>query len=189
MSSWTPPFAYGEKSPAQSPSSSFNSLTVPPGMGEDLGKKWMVNGNTYKLVQATAALTKAQVQGLMMADSGTTYKTHLVAAASASATTRNRFAGVGALVSPGAAYPLISQVALNANDYFLVQTNGRAYMVTGTNGATTNLPVIIDSTAGGGTVTVDVTAVTIASLVKQVGIAQATTTSTNGVEVELFEIT
>jgi hypothetical protein len=178
MAAWVPPFQYGDKSPKQSPSSSFNSQTYPGTLAIELGFKWIVSGNEFKLVQANTALTAAAVAGLMLADAGTTAKTHLVGAAAATGSSRDTWAGVGST----------AQIALNANDFFLVQTDGRATMIAAAAGTTTHLPVIIGATAG--QVAVDgTTPSTPTSSALQVGIAHATQTTGLQLEVELFEVT
>ena len=185
MSAWNPPFAYGEKSPTQSPAASFNSLSPPPTIAKDLGKKWLFNGQEYKLVQATAAFTTAACAGMMMTDNGAANKTNLVGTVAANGSSRDVWAGVAALAN-AAVGNAISQVALNINDFFLVQTNGKAAMNAPAGTTTIHLPVVIGATAG--TVSADaVTPMTPTSSALQVGIAHATVAS-NPVEIELFPI-
>lgn len=123
---------YGEKSPLQSPASSFASQAPAPSYGKLLGWKWTVNGNDYKMVQATAAFTTAQVQSLVMLDAGTTAKTNLVAASAGAAAVKATIAGIASPV----------QLALAVNDYFLVQTAGRATVLAAAAGITTSLAQI-----------------------------------------------
>lgn len=171
MSAWTPPFGYGEKSPYQSPASSFASLSPPPSLAKELGKKWVINGNEFKLVQATVAFAIAGIQSLVCADAGTTAKTHLVAAVAGAGATIDTLAGIA---SP-------SQIALAANDYFLVQTQGRATVLAGAAGTTTHLPQIC---AAAGQVT-DSGALTLTTFAQCVGIIHQTRTSGLAGELEI----
>lgn len=107
---------YGSKAPLQSPSSTYFSLFPGSnGLARMLGFTWMINGNVYKLVQATAAFTTAQIQGLICADAGTTAKTHQVAAVAGATVTGDLLAGIASA----------TQVALSINDFFVVQIAGR----------------------------------------------------------------
>lgn len=178
MSAWTPPFAFGEKSPYQSPSSSFASLTAPPSLAKDLGKKWVINGNEYKLVQATAAFTAAQAAGLWFVDAGTTAKTHQTAATTSGVATIDTLCGLGSS----------SQVALSANDFFLVQTAGRATGVV-SGGTTTH----VAQTTGASGRTLDMTDPAALANVKDrfatfVGIAHATVAAASTFELEMNPI-
>lgn len=107
---------YGSKAPLQSPSSTYFSLfPAGPGLGRMLGYTWTIGGNTYKLVQAGAAFTAAQIQGLICADSGINAKNHIVTAVAGATVTGDLLAGIASA----------TQLALNLNDFFVVQVAGR----------------------------------------------------------------
>lgn len=161
---------YGEKSPLQAPAS-FSSQAPTPSYGKLLGWKWTVNGNDYKMVQATAAFTIAQCQSLMLLDAGTTAKTNLVAASAGAAAIKSTLAGMG---SP-------AQVALAINDYFLVQTAGRATFISAAAGSTANTAQI----CGAAGQLTDAGVITTAIWSQIVGIAHLTRTSGQAGEIEL----
>lgn len=162
---------YGEKSPLQSPASSFASQAPAPSYGKLLGWKWTVNGNDYKMVQATAAFTIAQVQSLVMLDAGTNAKTHLVAASAGAAAIKSTIAGIASS----------AQLALAINDYFLVQTAGRATVLAAAAGFT-NATAVICGAAGQVT---DAGAITTAIWTQIIGVAHQTRTTGLAGEIEM----
>ena len=177
MSAWTPPFGFGEKSPYQSPASTFFSLSAPPSLAKDLGKKWMINGNEYKLIQTTAAFTAANAQGLWFVDAGTNTKTHTTAATTSGVTATNTLCGLGSF----------AQVALVANDFFLVQTAGRATVISG--GTTT----AVAQTTGASGRTLDMAAPGAlanvpASIASFVGVAHQTVAAASSFELDMNPI-
>jgi hypothetical protein len=177
MSAWTPPFGFGEKSPFQSPAATFFSLTPPPSLARDLGKKWMINGNEYKLIQTTVAFTAPNIQSLWVLDAGTNTKSHTTAATVNAVVATNTLAG---LASP-------SQVALVANDFFLVQTAGRATVISG--GTTT----AVAQTTGAAGRTLDMVAPAAlanvaASIATFVGVAHQTVAAASSFELDMQPI-
>lgn len=162
MSAWSPPMAYGEKAPFQI-AANFSSQAPAPNYNPLLGWKWTVNGNDYKMVKATAAFAVAGVQGLVMLDAGANAKSNLVAAA----------AGAAAIIVTVAGIASTAQLALAINDYFLVQTAGRASVISGAAGMTNSTAQIC---AAAGQVT-DAGAITTAILTQIIGISHQTRTS------------
>ncbi|HEX3135036.1 MAG TPA: hypothetical protein VHX44_15835, partial [Planctomycetota bacterium] len=154
--------AYGEKAPFQAPAS-FSSQAPSPNYDRLLGWKYNVNGNEFKVVKSSAVFAIAGIQGLVCLDAGTTVKTHVVAAV----------AGAAAPIATIAGIASTAQLALAIGDYFLVQTAGRALVISGAAGMTANTAQI---TAAAGQVT-DAGAITTAILGQIVGFAKQARTS------------
>jgi hypothetical protein len=114
---------------------------------------------------------------LWFVDSGTTAKTHITAATTSGVATIDTLCGLGSA----------SQVALVANDYFLVQTAGRATVVSG--GTTTH----VAQTTGASGRTLDMTDPGALGNVKDkfatfVGVAHATVAAASTFELEMNPI-
>ena len=173
MSAWSPPMAYGDKAPFQSPGS-FSSQAPAPNYNVLLGWKYMVNGNEFRVVKTSAAFAVAGIQGLVCADSGTNTKNHIVAAVAGAAAVKSTIAGVAAT----------TQLALASGDFFLVQTGGRASCTAAAAGVTVSTPQICGAA---GTVT-DAGVISTAVWSQIIGIAHQTRTVGLVGEVELETI-
>ncbi len=171
--------AFGEKSPMQSPSSSYFSQAPAANLSKLLGWTYSVNGNTYKVVKAGGAITAAVAQSHMLLDDGSTAKTNIVTVAAGAAATRDTFAGMG---SP-------SQIALVSGDFFLVQTGGRASFIAAAAGSTAHVTQICGAAGTLTDITDDALLGLTAALWSQiVGVSHQTRTSGQVGEVELEDI-